>query len=117
MPKSEATLKIYENEVVLSEAAVKILCLDDESPLVVFMEDTDAGVKKYRRLYVARATAPWPIKFPSVARGHRRVIRCRDLCRTLSALLDGPGTYRICSDDSCTDFGITWYNIFFRRYD
>lgn len=117
MPKSEATLKVYESEVVLSEAAVKMLGLEDDSPFVIFMEDRDAERSKHRRLYVAKATAPWPMKYPSVRKGHRRTIRCRDLCRQLALLLDGPGTYRICEEDSYTEFGITWYNIFFRRYD
>lgn len=110
-------MKIYESEVVFSEAAVRLLHLSVASSGVVFMVDKDAEQMKRKRLYVARATGPWPIIYPSIPKQKRRVVRCRELCRQLAHGLDGYGTYRICGEDSWTDRGITWYNIFFRRYD
>ena len=110
-------MKIYENEMVFSEAAARLLHLSVASPHVVFMVDRDAEQMKRKRVYVARATGLWPIRYPSVPKDKRRIVRCRELCRELATLLDGYGTYRICGEDSWTGDGITWYNIFFRRYD
>ena len=110
-------MKIYESEVVFSEAAVRLLHLSVASPYVLFMVDRDAEQVGRKRLYVARATGTWPIRYPSVPKGKRRIVRCRELSRQLALGLDGYGTYRVCGEDSWTDKGITWYNIFFRRYD
>lgn len=117
IPRTEATIKIYESELVFSETAVKLLGLRDDSPLVIFMIDRDAELANRKRIYVAAATGHWPVRYPSSQKGFRRVVRCRELCRKLALELDGFGTYRVCDDDTYADNGIKWYNIFFRRYD
>lgn len=117
LPRTEATVKIYENEIVLSEATVRLLQLNDTDPLVAFMIDRDAEMLNRKRLYVAGAPDSWPIKYVTVAKGKRRLVRCRDLARRLAEDLDGYGVYRVCVDDSYAENGIIWYNIFFRRYD
>ena len=117
LPKAEATMKIYESEIVFSEAAVKLLQLDDSYPLVAFMYDSDAELAKRKRYYVAKATGAWPMKLPSVSKARRRVVRCRELSRNLAAGLDGYGTYRVCGEDAVNYNDMVWYNIFIRRYD
>lgn len=117
MPKTEATVKIYENEIVFSEAAVKLLRLNEADPLVAFMIDRDAEMVGRKRLYVAGAPDSWPIKYVSMAKGRRRLVRCRSLSRKLAESLAGFGVYKVCGDDYYADNGIIWYNIFFRRYD
>ena len=117
IPRSETTLKVYENEIVFSEAAVVLLGMTDDEPRVSFMYDGDALAAGRKRIYVAGGEHSWPIRYVASRRDRRRVVRSRPLAEILAENLDGYGTYRICPEDCYNDGKVVWYNLFFKKYD
>lgn len=112
-PSGEALIRVYQGQLTLNAAAKRLLKLDDHSKVAFKVgESGPAGTK---RLYIAKK-AYSAYSLSKVGNAYR--IHSTALCRSISELLQGYGTYRIESENPITDYnGDVCYSVFFRKYE
>ena len=113
-PRSEALIRVYNNNIVINAAAARLLDLQ-HGDMVNVLKDKDAeSAGRGIRLYIGKAQRnAYRVK---ERRSTFRVF-CTSMARSIAEALEGYGTYRVCPEDSATDaMGQKYYNIFFRKY-
>jgi len=112
---ADPTLRLYPNRCVLNAAALRLLDLDGQAFRVFIRIDKQQAFSGRQRLYIARSDKV--IGYVVRRRSNRGLINSASLCRLLAEKLNGYGAYRICEEVSVQEDGMTFYEIFFRRYD
>lgn len=112
---ADPTIRIYPPRFILNAEALRLLGITEQSFRVLIREDKEQAVLGRQRLYIARSNKP--IGYAVRRRNYRGLVSSVSLCRLLSEKLNGYGAYRICKEASIQEDGMTWYEIFFRKYD
>jgi hypothetical protein len=108
-PKTEPLIRIYPNYIAFNAVATSLLDLKDGDAVSVMQDDRDG--------YIYIANNPEA----KVAYGIKRkkttsTLTNAALCRKLAECFDGPGSYRICVEDSIEFMGHRYYNVFGKKY-
>ena len=112
---ADPTIRIYPARFILNAAALRLLGIDEQAFRVFVRIDQQQAISGRQRLYIARSDKP--IGYAVRRRDNRGVVSSVSLCRQLAEQLNGYGAYRICEEVSIQEDGLTWYEIFFRKYD
>ena len=113
LPTDQPRLRVYKSYVVLNSITTNLLGLQ-EGDYVKFTRPRITGSRP--TVYVGKAAN---INGAFVTHKRHDCVRVNSgkLARLLQEALDGTGCYRVCPEDSVTDNGETFYNVFFRKYD
>ena len=112
---ADPTIRIYPARFILNAAALRLLGIDEQAFRVFVRIDQQQAISGRQRLYIARSDKP--IGYAVRRRDNRGLVSSVSLCRQLAEKLNGYGAYRICEEVSIQEDGLTWYEIFFRKYD
>ena len=112
---ADPTIRIYPARFILNAAALRLLGIDEQASRVFVRIDQQQAISGRQRLYIARSDKP--VGYAVRRREKRGLVSSVSLCRTLAEKLNGYGAYRICEEVSIKEDGLTWYEIFFRKYD
>lgn len=112
---ADPTIRVYTTRFILNAAALRLLCIPEQSSRVFIRIDQQQAVLGRQRLYIARSDKP--IGYAVRRRNNRGLVSSVSLCQQLAERLNGYGAYRICEEASIQEDGMTWYEIFFRKYD
>lgn len=113
-PRSEALIRVYKNQVAINAAAARLLDLHNKDMVNVLVDKDAQASGRGNRLYIGKAKSN---AYQVLRRRSSFRICCTALARSIAEALEGTGTYRICPEDSETDFnGEVYYNIFFKKY-
>ena len=112
---ADPTIRVYTTRFILNAAALRLLGISEQSSRVFIRIDQQQAVLGRQRLYIARSDKP--IGYAVRRRNNRGLVSSVSLCQQLAERLNGYGAYRICEEASIQEDGLTWYEIFFRKYD
>ena len=112
---ADPTIRIYPARFILNAAALRLLGVNEQASRVFIRVDKEQAFSGRQRLYIARSDKP--IGYAVRRRNNRGLVSSVSLCRLLAEKLNGYGAYRICEEASIQEDGMTWYEIFFRKYD
>lgn len=112
---ADPTLRLYETRFTLNIAAMRLLGIDEQSFRIFIRIDKQEAISGRFRLYIARSNKS--TGYAVRGRGKRGLVNSVTLCKKLAEMLNGCGAYRICEEVSKQEDGMTWYEIFFRKYD
>lgn len=112
---ADPTIRVYTTRFILNAAALRLLGIPEQSSRVFIRIDQQQAVLGRQRLYIARSDKP--IGYAVRRRNNRGLVSSVSLCQQLAERLNGYGAYRICEEASIQEDGMTWYEIFFRKYD
>ncbi len=116
LPCTIPCIRVYKNEAVISAPAARLLEIpENPGSRVVIRQDLDEAVRGRDRVYIGRCDTS--AGFPVAKKGLRYRLISSSLVRQLVTHLEGYGTYRIDGETPVRDGGITYYEIFFRRYE
>lgn len=108
-PRTEPLLRVYANYMVFNAPAVRLMEITDGDKVFIG-RDERAG----NNLYVGKAAVKQ--SYAVTRRDNTFILYNAPLARQVAGWLEGPGTYRICPEDSLNDgFGM-FYNIFKKKY-
>ena len=112
---ADPTLRLYPVRFTLNAAALRLLGINEQAFRIFIRIDRQEAISGRQRLYIARSNKP--TGYAVRARNKRGLVNSVTLCKLLAEKLNGCGAYRICEEVSIQEDGMTWYEIFFRRYD
>ena len=110
--RAEPLLRVYDSKIVLNAAASTLLKLNDDSCLSFKADERETSSHVYVG-NVPSARQCYPVR----KRAKTYFVTDSNLARRLAERLQGNGTYRISKEDNIEYSGVTYYNIFFRKYD
>lgn len=108
-PKEEPHIAIYENYLVLNNPAMELLGLQGGGSVSVMQDDRDGYI------YIAN-NPDAKVSYKVRLKQNRGEVSNAGLCRKLRDLMEGKGTYRVCSEESVEYMGHMYYNIFAKKY-
>lgn len=110
--RAEPLLRVYDSKIVLNAAASALLGLNENSCLSFKADERETS----SHVYVGNVLAARQC-YPVRKRANTYYVTDSTLSRKLAERLQGCGTYRISKEDNLEYSGVTYYNIFFRKYD
>ena len=116
LPSAAACIRIYKNEIIISAPAAKLLGIPDNPGCrLLIRQDADEAQRGRDRVYIGRSNTS--AGFPVSRKGCRYRLISAALIRRLITHLEGYGTYRIDDEVPVAKGGITYYEIFFKKYE
>ena len=112
---ADPTLRLYKTRFILNASALRLLGINEQAFRIFIRIDQQEAISGRQRLYIARSNKS--IGYAVRRLDNRGLVNSVSLCQLLSEKLNGYGAYRICEEVSVQEDGMTWYEIFFRRYD
>lgn len=112
---ADPTLRLYKTRFMLNASALRLLGISEQSFRVLVRIDRQEAISGRFRLYIARSNKS--VGYAVRRRNNRGLVNSVSLCALLAEKLNGCGAYRICEEVSVQEDGMTFYEIFFRRYD
>ena len=116
LPSAAACIRIYKNEIIISAPAAKLLGIPDNPGCrILVRQDADEAQRGRDRVYIARSDTM--AGYPISKKDCRYRLISATLIRRLITHLEGYGTYRIDDEVPVVIGGITYYEIFFKKYE